>query len=200
MKGLIRLWFLSAVLTLCFLGGGGNTSSAFASLVDTTNWTGDLILSIDPTGDGFAVNPEDYPDNFQIVSSGVTLSTTSEYDSVYIYQNVYVPDNAMKLTFNIDWSPSESWELVEASLGGASLLDFTFENGLITADISDRAGTTSCLKFGLQDWDGSFDTLTITDIALVTDPGTSAVPIPGTLPLMAAGLLGLGLFRFWRNN
>lgn len=220
MKGLIKLWFVSAVLALCFLGGG-LTSSAFAGLVNSdfsdafTGWTGDLIPSTSSDGEGYEVNPGDYSDNFTIVSSGVTLTTTTEYCSVYIYQDFFVPENATTLSFNINWIPTSSFfdtaesvlSVLDFSVGDITLFDYNSVNGLISADISSLAGAESRLRFGLVDMDGIWaentdDTLTITNIQLLTDSGSpaSTVPIPGSLPLMAAGLLGLGLFRFWRNN
>lgn len=200
MKMFIRLCVLSGILTFCFFGGCF-TNNATASLINGNfhagfdGWSGDLV---DVDYNYTIVNANDYNDNFASGHSGATLTTAGDFWSVFIYQELLVPEGATTLSFNIEYSPtSKDGEFVQALMGGINLLGSSFVNGLISTDISGLAGHNARLEFGLQDFDFVLgDTLTISSIQFNTTP----VPIPGTLPLMAAGLLGLGLFRYRRDN
>jgi hypothetical protein len=159
---------------------------------DFTGWQGQTTTSpatIDPL-------PGSYSLNFDANSGAAVLSTSYDTDgteyTTYLFQTFDLSSSALNLSFDYLWNandPADSWlaQLVDSS-NSSHYANLTINSSSGQFDLSGFAGLTVQLLFGLENWGGNDDTLTIDNIIIAENQPNGSVPEPGTLLLMGAGM------------
>lgn len=98
------------------------------------------------------------------------------------------------------WSPLASWSGLCFSAGCG-------HSGWVASTYQIAVAGNFYLEFGVTNWIDTiwdsglaFDGLKIGDVVIGVPPDGSTVPEPGTISLMALGLVGIAGARFWRRR
>lgn len=180
-----------ALSGLSFSTSAAGLTNGDFSTNDFTGWQGQTTTSstIDPL-------PGSFGSNFDASSGAAVLSTSFDTDgseyTAFLFQSFDLPGSALSLSFDFVWSAddqADGWlaQLVESSNSGHSA-SLTLNSSSGQFDLSGFAGLTVQLLFGLENWGGADDTLSIDNIIIAESQPNGSVPEPGTLLLIGAGM------------
>jgi hypothetical protein len=172
----------------------GVTNGDFSSGFD--GWLGEVTDIGFNTVTGISPLPGGYANSFVLDNGQAVLTTSTLTDgifAVYVYQPFAVdtaaPGESLLLSFDLTpvlTDPGAGDAFFAWLVYGPDPLDFIDLVGQAATDITFLSGQSVEIAFGVEDFDDLVDTLTIDNVAI-----SRQAPVPTTLALMLAGLLGL---------
>lgn len=154
-----------------------------------TNWSAEII---DNSLGSALVDPTAYPDNFSSSINSVSLTTSNDYWSVVLFQDLmFSPTGAgLMLSLNVITATTADNDFYFVQLRDLATDDILDLSNGGTFDISLWTGINLSFEMGIQDVDSDpVDLLTINNITL----SQVDVPAPSSVVLFALGLLGISL-------